>query len=439
MQSKSFEKRVSNIVLWAILPSYILAVFLLWTVDASFYLQSLVTIFLSALVGFSFYRFHYEIKDQFISLANLIEALNVGDFSLRGKAEEGQSGHSDLIRQVNKLADSLTTARYDFKESQLLLAKVIKQIKVAIIACDDNGKITMVNPETERLLSLSESKISHKTLAELKLSQLDSLKNNSIENLTIGSRTARWHIFKDGFREQGQQHTLYIFSDLDLLLSQQEQKAWKNLVRVLSHEINNSLAPIISLASTLDKLTDNSDIVDDDKEDIQSGLKIIQDRATSLKHFIQGYRVLTHLPVPQLKSVDIIPAIKQLVALLNYPVDLFIPEQLVLEIDIAQFEQCLINLLKNAHEASANETIDENSAIELIIKTRAQQLHLYILDKGPGIQNLENVFVPLFTTKANGTGIGLSLCKQIIQGHNGQLQLANRACGGCQVEIILPL
>jgi len=123
-----------------------------------------------------------------------------------------------------------------------------------------------------------------------------------------------------------------------------------------------------------------------------------------------------------------------LVALLKYPVDLAIPEQLVLEIDIAQLEQCLINLLKNADEASG-----ENSAIKLIIKTRAKQLHLYILDKGPGIQNLENVFVPLFTTKENGTGIGLSLCKQIIEGHNGQLQLANRASGGCQVEIILPL
>jgi len=119
---------------------------------------------------------------------------------------------------------------------------------------------------------------------------------------------------------------------------------------------------------------------------------------------------------------------------LKYPVDLAIPEQLVLEIDIAQLEQCLINLLKNADEASG-----ENSAIKLIIKTRAKQLHLYILDKGPGIQNLENVFVPLFTTKENGTGIGLSLCKQIIEGHNGQLQLANRASGGCQVEIILPL
>jgi len=434
MQSKSFEKRVSNIVLWAILPSYFIAVCLLWYIDTSFYLQSLVTIFLSALIGFSFYRFHYEIKDQFISLANLIEALNVGDFSLRGKAEEGQFGHSDLIRQINKLADSLTAARYDFKESQLLLAKVIKQIKVAIIACDDNDKITMVNPETERLFSLSESKISHKTLAELKLSQLDSLKSNSIENLTIGSRTARWHIFKDGFREQGKQHTLYIFSDLDLLLSQQEQKAWKDLVRVLSHEINNSLAPIISLASTLDKLTNNSEIEDVDKEDIQSGLKIIQDRATSLKHFIQGYRVLTHMPAPQLQSVDIIPAIKQLVALLKYPIDLVIPEQLVLDVDIAQLEQCLINLLKNADEAGG-----ESSAIELIIKTRAQQLHIYILDKGPGIQNLDNVFVPLFTTKEKGTGIGLSLCKQIIQGHNGQLQLANRASGGCQVEIILPL
>ena len=433
MANGSFEKRIFTTVLWAILPCYFLALFLLWSIEASFYLQALVTIFLSAIVGFSCHHFYYDIKDQFISLANLVEALNVGDFSLRGKAEKGQSGHSDLIRQVNKLADSLTTARYDFKESQLLLAKVIKQIKVAIIACDQQGKITMVNPETELLLGLNESKLRHKTLFDVNLGQLTELTSNSIKKLTLGSRTARWHIFKDGFRDQGQQHSLYIFSDLDLLLSQQEQEAWKNLVRVLSHEINNSLAPIISLASTLDKLTARSDIELDDKEDIQSGLKIIQDRATSLKHFLAGYRVLTHLPQAKLQSVDIIPVIEQLVSLLNYPVKLSTPAQVILRVDIAQLEQCLINLLKNAHEASGND-----NEIDLLIKDKVNQVAIYILDKGPGIQNLDNVFVPLFTTKTQGTGIGLSLCKQIIEGHQGQLHLSNRAEGGCQVEINLP-
>jgi len=433
MFNGSFEKRILTTILWAILPSYFLALFLLWHIDTSFYLQSLVTIFLSAIVGFSFHLFYYDIKDQFISLANLVEALNVGDFSLRGKAEVGQSGHSDLIRQINKLADSLTTARYDFKESQLLLAKVIKQIKVAIIACNEQGKITMVNPETELLLGLNESKLSHKTLADVNLAQVTQLKSNSIEKLTLGSRTARWHIFKDGFRDQGQQHTLYIFSDLDLLLSQQEQEAWKNLVRVLSHEINNSLAPIISLASTLDKLTARSDIELDDKEDIQSGLKIIQDRATSLKHFLAGYRVLTHLPQPKRKLVNVVPVIEQVVSLLKYPVTVTLPPQLTLSIDVAQFEQCLINLLKNAYEASGKE-----SEIDLRLINKAGSVALYILDKGPGIQNLDNVFVPLFTTKAQGTGIGLSLCKQIIEGHQGQLHLSNRAEGGCQVEIVLP-
>jgi len=433
MFNSSFEKRIFSTILWAILPSYLLALFLLWHIDTSFYLQSLVTIFLSAIVGFSFHLFYYDIKDQFISLANLVEALNIGDFSLRGKAEVGQSGHSDLIRQVNKLADSLTTARYDFKESQLLLAKVIKQIKVAIIACNEQGKITMVNPETELLLGLNESKLSHKTLADLNLAHVTQFKTNSIEKLTLGSRTARWHIFKDGFRDQGQQHTLYIFSDLDLLLSQQEQEAWKNLVRVLSHEINNSLAPIISLASTLDKLTARSDIEFEDKEDIQSGLKIIQDRATSLKHFLAGYRVLTHLPQAKLKSVNVVPVIEQLVSLLKYPVKLTLPAHVTLMVDVAQLEQCLINLLKNAHEASENK-----SGIDLLLKENANQIAIYILDKGPGIQNLENVFVPLFTTKVQGTGIGLSLCKQIIEGHRGQLHLSNRAEGGCQVEIILP-
>ena len=435
MLSESFEKRLLRTILIAVLPSYFLAIFLLWQLETSFYLQALVTIFLSAIVGFALQHFYYEIKDQFISLANLVEALNIGDFSLRGKAEDEQSGQSDLIKQINKLANSLTSARYDFKESQLLLAKVIKQIKVAIIACNEQGKITMVNPETELLLGLSESKLRNKTLQDLELTQLNQLTSNTIEKLTLGSRTARWHIFKDGFREQGQQHTLYIFSDLDLLLSQQEQEAWKNLVRILSHEINNSLAPIISLTSTLDKLTRHSDIAAEDKEDIQAGLKIIQDRATSLKHFLAGYRVLTHLPKPDKKPVDITAVIKQLVALLNYPVMLNLPKEAVLKVDVAQFEQCLINLLKNAHEAAQG----HECSIELQVKIKTEHLAIYIVDNGSGIQNLDNVFVPLFTTKPEGTGIGLSLCKQIIEGHQGQLYLSNRAEGGCQAEIILPI
>jgi len=432
MTPMSFEKRMLVTVLWAVIPSYVLALVLLWSVELSFYLQSLISIFLTFGIVFALSSFINNIKDQFISLSNLVEALNIGDFSLRGKVEKAQSGQSDLIYQINTLADTLTTARYDFKESQLLLAKVIKQIKVAIIACDENHKVTMVNPETESLLAMSESKLIHKTLSDLSLSQLETIKPNSIENLTLGTRNARWHIYKDGFREQGTQHTLYILSDMDLLLSQQEQKAWKDLVRVLSHEINNSLAPIISLTSTLDKMTSHLDIDSEDKSDVQSGLSIIQDRATSLKRFILGYRELTHLPEPKKQQIDLIVVIERLVSLLNYPIKINSPAQLIVNLDESQIEQCLINLLKNAFEAGGP---DQDIILNVVA---SEQVLIEILDKGDGIQNMDNLFVPLFTTKQQGTGIGLSLCKQIIQAHTGQLQLSNRKSGGCRVEIQLP-
>ena len=433
MANASFEKRMLFTVLWAIVPSFLLALVLLWSADLSFYLQSIVSIFLTASIIFSLTYFMSNIKDQFISLSNLVEALNIGDFSLRGKSEKTQSGHGELIYQINTLADSLTTARYDFKESQLLLAKVIKQIKVAIIACDESHKITMVNPETESLLAMSESKLIHKTLSDLSLSKLESIKSNSIESLTLGSRNARWHIFKDGFREQGTQHTLYILSDMDLLLSQQEQKAWKDLVRVLSHEINNSLAPIISLTSTLDKMISHTNIDGEDKIDVQSGLSIIQDRATSLKRFILGYRELTHLPEPKKQIIDLVSVIEQLVLLLKYPLKLNLPNELKINLDASQIEQCLINLLKNAFEAGGP---DKEIELNLLVN---EQVIIEILDKGDGIQNSDNLFVPLFTTKQQGTGIGLPLCKQIIQAHNGQLQLTNRKSGGCRVVIKLPI
>jgi nitrogen fixation/metabolism regulation signal transduction histidine kinase len=220
---------------------------------------------------------------------------------------------------------------------------------------------------------------------------------------------------------------------MELLLSQQEQKSWKDLVRVLSHEINNSLAPIISLTSTLEKLIFHSKIEGEDKTDVQSGLSIIQDRATSLKHFIQGYRALTHLPEPKRKPVDLVLIIEQLVILLKYPVKLDLPPELEIEIDAAQIEQCLINLLKNAFEAGSSDNI-----IELQVKVFDKQITINILDNGTGIQNPENLFVPLFTSKSGGSGIGLSLCKQIIVGHQGVILLTNRETGGCRVEITLP-
>lgn len=431
--AKSFEAKQLKLALWASLPGLLSALLLLWYTDFNIYFKWLASLWLAMGAMYSLYFLYFRLREQLTSLANLVEALNMGDYSLRGKASAGDTGHSDLVKQLNKLADALTAARFEYKESQLLLAKLIKQIGVIIFACDENQKITLANPATERFFEKSESKLINHTLADLNLVELIDAPNNQLVMVANKQTKSRLHLYRDNFREAGKQHNLFILSDLESVLSHQEQKAWKDLVRVLSHEINNSLSPIISLTDTLNKISSSLPIDGEDKEDFQGGLTIIGERATRLKSFIQGYRQLATLPEPQKKPHDLVKIISSSTELLGYPCNLQLADDCMVEVDAAQLEQCLINLLKNAHEAAPEQTID------ISLKQDTQQVAVEIRDLGAGISNPDNLFVPLYTTKKQGTGTGLALCRQIVLAHNGVISLSNHPESGCIAKVVLPL
>lgn len=431
---KGFFNQLQRSVLWAALPGNFIALVLLWQAPLSFYLQALISVLQVLVVAINLYYLFDKLNEQFLSLANLVEALNAGDYTLRAKGAAEKSALGDLVLQVNRLADNLSTTRFEYKESQLLLAKLIKQIGVVIFACDENDTLSMANPAAELFFAKSESKLVHLTLNDLNVSELQTLNTNQLVSLTVNGKVSRWHLYKDGFFEGGKQQTLFILSDLELVLGRQEQKAWKDLVRVLSHEINNSLSPIISLTSTIDKLVAAQQFDDEDKADISGGLSIIGERATRLKNFIHGYRSLTSLPEPNKAPTDLVAIVTNVAQLVNYPIELSLPSQCVVYVDAAQIEQCLINIFKNAHEAAPSKPI----RCELK-QTQSAMVELEIKDEGAGIQNPDNLFVPLYTTKPNGTGIGLALCKQIVTGHQGLLTLTNHQQGGCVATLALPL
>lgn len=430
---KSFFNQLQRSVLWAALPGNFIALVMIWQADLSIYLQALVSLLLILVVAINLYYLFDKLNEQFLSLANLVEALNAGDYTLRAKGATESSAFGDLVQQINRLADNLSTTRFEYKESQLLLAKLIKQIGVIIFACDENQKITLANPAAEHFFEKSESKLINHTLADLNLVELIDAPNNQLVMVANKQTKSRLHLYRDNFREAGKQHNLFILSDLESVLSHQEQKAWKDLVRVLSHEINNSLSPIISLTDTLNKISSSLQIDGEDKEDIQGGLTIIGERATRLKSFIQGYRQLATLPEPQKKPHDLVKIISSSTELLGYPCNLYLVDNCMVEVDAAQLEQCLINLLKNAHEAAPQQTID------ISLKQDTQQVVIEIRDLGAGISNPDNLFVPLYTTKKQGTGTGLALCRQIVLAHNGVISLSNHPESGCVAKVVLPL
>lgn len=429
----NFETHFLRLVLWLFLPCYGVLLALLYHTELNLYLKLLVFSFITLCSAFVYFLLKSKLTEQFMQLSNIIEALNQGDYTLRIKGATKNSAHSQLVNEINQLADTLTNERFHFKESQLLLAKLLKQIDVAIFATNNQGIFTQANPAALRLLNIKEATLNKYGLAQLGLSDLISAQSNSVINLS-SSQGGRWHLFKDEFREQGEQHTLYILSDLEVLLSKEEQQAWKNLVRVLSHEVNNSLSPIVSISATLKKLAQQSDASTDLQEDLVDGLTLIGERANRLHSFIDAYRRATQLPTPRLAPTDIEELVVKISALLPYPITVsgVFPRKSLL-VDASQIEQCLINLLKNAQEAAPNQEI------LLVGELAAGFCHLKVMDNGHGIQNRDNLFVPLYTTKPQGTGLGLVLCKQIALAHQGKLSLENRSEKGCVATLSLPI
>jgi nitrogen fixation/metabolism regulation signal transduction histidine kinase len=371
------------------------------------------------------------------TLANLLEALREGDYSLRGSRAQRGDALGDVVLELNALSQSLREQRLSFEERSALLAKVVATLDIAVLAFDGEGNLKLANPAAERLLAARSVDLVGRNAQELDLADCLAIADVRIVERSFAGGSGRWEVRRARFRENGLPHDLLVISDLSRALREEERVAWQRLLRVLGHELNNSLAPIRSMAGTLSKLADSEPLPADWRGDVQGGLRVIGDRAEALARFMSRYTQLARLPPPNPRVVEFGALVRRAAALeQRLAVALDDGPAVELHVDPDQIEQALINLIQNAADAA----LTGGGHVRLHWHVGDDGLIAEVIDDGAGLPPSENLFVPFFTTKPGGSGIGLVLARQIIEAHGGTLTLENRRdARGCAARLRLPV
>ena len=435
---RPFEAHLIRLVLVASLPLLLLLLWMMVLANISIWLILLTGLFGSLMILYASYSIYQKISYQFRSISNLLEALIQGDYALRARSDQSGGALDELVSAMNDLAQGMSRQRWESVESQLLLRTIIEHIDVAIIALTQNNQIRFSNPAADHLLQLHNTSSNQQLLQQLAFVQELTSGCHQLVELSLGYQQGRFNVYIEEFRDAGKQHKLLFITDMRSLLRTEERKAWQDLIRVISHEINNSLSPIASISQTLRRLIERDARGETLAEDLREGLHIISERAIGLSQFVESYKQLAKLPEPQIQPLAIRPLVEKIVALFNHTaIEIETETNFTLQLDPIQFEQVLINLIKNAVEATA--LTNPSSIIKIRWAVSHQFFKLDICDQGTGISNPNNLFVPFYSTKKQGSGIGLVLSRQIIEAHNGRLTLSNQDSGGCCASIELPV
>lgn len=383
----------------------------------------------------------WSVRERVISplrtLSNLLEALREGDYSIRVRGADQNSALGEVMIQANAMAATLRSQRLGAVEATALLSKVIEEIDVALFTFDGGGRLRLVNRAGARLLDREAGDLLGCDAAETGLSRfLQGGERGTVAHSFPGA-SGRWSVLRGTFRESGLPHTLLVVSDLTQALREEELQAWQRLVRVLGHELNNSLTPIKSLAGSLRQLAAIPQPTAGNRDDMLAGLAVIESRSDSLSRFVGAYSRLAKLPRPRLSGTDVGAIVRRAAALeLRLHVQVTPGPDLRIRADADQIEQALINLIHNAVDA----TLDNKGRVEVSWAVEQGKILVEVTDSGPGVANPNNLFIPFFTTKPGGSGIGLVLSRQIAEAHGGSLTLANRDGGrGCRATLMLPL
>ncbi len=370
------------------------------------------------------------------TLSNVVLSLREGDYSFRARGATSGDALGDLAREVNALADLLQKQRVRSLEATALLARVLEVMHAPLFAFDRENRLQLVNHAGLKLLDLPFARCIGRSAFELRLDSLLAAPDRAIRS--FGATPARWLLHKSAFRQDGTPHTLLVLADVSVPLQEEEQTAWRRLIRVLGHELSNSLAPIKSIAGSL--LARIADLSGDAStlDDFRRGLGVVESRADALHRFVQSYRQLAQLPPPSLKSVALAPLMERVTLLeRRIPIQLDPGPEVTLDADPDQLEQMLINLFANAADASL---ANASQPVRATWVSTGASVQISIEDRGLGIANPENLFVPFYTTKSAGSGIGLVLAQQIIRAHGGEISLVNREDGeGARALVRLPL
>lgn len=432
----SVEQKLFLSVLFSAIPVIILLILVFLDDDLSLYSKI-------GVAGFCFIWLlgvAASVREKFVfhvrTLSNLIEAIRTEDYSMRGSRIRDPGELAELYQQINSLTTQLKEVREEEFELSNLLERIVNQINVAIVACDSEGNIRLANRLAKKLLDEPSEKLVDKKLQDTVLQGLLSEDGSQLIDFEFPGAAGRWQVDQQQYRHHGKPGKIIFITDLKQVLSEEEISAWQRLIRVIAHEVNNSLTPIISICQTLG---DHLDILESSTEssDSKEGLAVIEERAKGLRDFISVYARIAKLPEPQkinFSVLELLQKVKRFFA--NEPVEIVEGgADFKMFGDPVHLEQVLINLIKNAIEASDGIV----SPVEISCQRKDNLVEFVVVDSGKGISNPANLFVPFYTTKDKGAGIGLTLSRQIAAKHGGQLLLENRADGsGAVAKLQIP-
>jgi nitrogen fixation/metabolism regulation signal transduction histidine kinase len=432
-----FERRLLWDVALSLSPSLLLIAGLLWQ-------RPVVGTALWVLIGVALLvtlglvaRLRERVVFPLYTLSNLLEALREGDYSLRGSRARRGDAIGDVVWEVNALSQTLREQRLRVEEASALLGKIIAAIDIAMFSFDHRQHLHLINPAGERLLQVRAVDVAGHSADALGLNECLQIEHAAVLRRAFPGGSGSFDVRRFRFRQSGLPYDLLVITDLSRALREEERQTWQRLIRVLGHELNNSLAPIKSMAATLTDLTARPNLPGDWREDVQDGLRMIGDRAEALNRFMTGYAALARLPPPRLREVELAPLMARLTRLeQRLAVKLIEGPALVARLDPDQMEQALINLLRNAADAA----LPQHGGVQVQWSEANGRLRVEVIDEGLGLAGSDNLFVPFFTTKPGGSGIGLVLARQIVEAHGGGLTLRNREDrSGCIARIELPL
>lgn len=367
---------------------------------------------------------------------DLLLAIREGDYTMRGQVRPGLDPLQGLIADLNLLTDDLRSGRRKRTETSRFLGKTLVALHSAVFVVDDKGLLKFINPAARRLIGAERAAIVGRAVALLGLAAPLAAADGTILSHRFPATTGRWAVRRAVWYSEGREHTMVMLHDLSAALSKEERHAWQRLIRVLSHELNNSLAPIGSLAGSLSTLLDKRDCATLDEE-LRIGLEVIGRRAHSLTRFLSGYGRLARLPPLQRHPFRLDIALARLARLeQRKTVEIEGSSAVSVDGDEDQLSQAFINLMRNAVEA----TLETGGSVRVDWRVEGDYVCVTIEDDGIGLPSSDGLFVPYFTTKPEGSGIGLTLTRLIVEAHAGTVDLTMRGgTRGAVATVRLPL